>query len=201
MFSTSNFDIFLTHFPCVHFQVETGPLAAQFALLGVGLVELIHCWKILVRPWYGFLRHFILTIFLFLLGLLPWLDNYANAGSFVSGILLSFVLIPCHGFESPSVSTSNSNTVSFNQSFLDTPVSLLKPPVQNSRRTRCLTILICFGLWISLASALAVLFVWGPIVQCELCSYFTCLPLTPNMCDNLQVNVNQRTDCIAPSWN
>ena len=43
----------------------------------------------------------VIAIFLFLFGLLPWVDNYAHLFGFISGILLSFALLPYIVFGKP----------------------------------------------------------------------------------------------------
>ncbi|CAH8560776.1 unnamed protein product [Schistosoma guineensis] len=225
------------------YQVETGPTGAQFALLGVTLVDFIHCWNFLAHPWYALLRNILLVFILFTFGLLPWIDNYANAGSFLSGILLSFILLPFRGFIYPPVSLSASIATSVNQNIFDnnyynTPITSPTTPSilfnfnlpdinrksctslqhhssmhpqylqqqlqlqqQNSKcHHRCFIIILCSILWLILCIGLILMFIWGPIINCRYCNYFTCLPLTSNFCDNLQVNVKQRSDCILPNW-
>ncbi|KAH8869843.1 Inactive rhomboid protein 1 [Schistosoma japonicum] len=220
------------------YQVETGPTAAQFALLGVSLVDFIHCWQFLAHPWCALLRNISLIFILFTFGLLPWIDNYANAGSFLSGILLSFILLPFRGFINPSVSLTGSIATSVNQTIFDTnnyntpttPTVLFSFNFHDTNRKsctslqqhhhphpqqlhqlqqqqhnyqcrhRCLIIILCSILWLTLSIGLIIMFIWGPIINCQYCNYFTCLPLTLNFCDNLQVNVKQRSDCILPNW-
>ncbi|CAH8510832.1 unnamed protein product [Schistosoma turkestanicum] len=235
------------------YQVETGPTGAQFALLGVALVDFIHCWHYLAHPWLALLRNFLLIFLLFTFGLLPWIDNYANAGSFLSGILLSFILLPFRGFimHHSSVSLTTSMATSVNQnlsdnnnqnnnnnnttSYYNTPITSPTTPsvlfnfnfydihrksctslqyqqsnsmqqsqpqhnYQSQCRHRCFIIILCLILWFILCVSVIVLFIWGPIINCQYCNYFTCLPLTVNFCDNLQVNVEKRSDCILPNW-
>ncbi|CAH8584569.1 unnamed protein product [Schistosoma rodhaini] len=224
------------------YQVETGPTGAQFALLGISLVDLIHCWQFLAHPWYALLRNILLVFILFTFGLLPWIDNYANAGSFLSGILLSFILLPFRGFIYPSISLTTSIATSVNQNIFDnnnnynSPItsptttpsimfnfnfpdinrksctslqhhhlpSMHPQPLQQQNPSkchhRCFIIILCSILWLILCISLILIFIWGPIINCQYCNYFTCLPLTKNFCDNLQVNVKQRSDCILPNW-
>ncbi|CAH8543564.1 unnamed protein product [Heterobilharzia americana] len=233
------------------YQVETGPTAAQFSLLGVSLVDFVYCWKYLTYPWYALLRNIFLILILFTFGLLPWIDNYANAGSFLSGILLSFILLPFRGFLSLSItSQATSIATSVNQTICDTTTTInnnnntitVTPSVttpsilfnfssndigrhkscssslhQNHQHIqqhqhyphhhyhhhfqhRCFVIIVCFMLWLLLSIGLISIFIWGPIINCKYCNYFTCLPLTSNICDSLQVNVYQRSDCILPNW-
>ncbi|VDQ02660.1 unnamed protein product, partial [Trichobilharzia regenti] len=123
------------------YQVETGPTAAQFSLLGVSLVDFIYCWQYLTHPWYALLRNLFLILVLFTFGLLPWIDNYANAGSFLSGILLSFILLPFRGLLPSPTSQATSIANSVNQTTFDstninnnnssnTPVSVTTPSIQ-----------------------------------------------------------------------
>ncbi|XP_006859216.2 RHOMBOID-like protein 8 isoform X2 [Amborella trichopoda] len=69
-----------------------GASAPTFGLLGAMLSGLIRNWSIYADKFPAFMAlSFITTINLFL-GLLPHVDNFANIGGFLSGILLGFML-------------------------------------------------------------------------------------------------------------
>jgi putative flippase GtrA len=57
-------------------------------------VELIQGWQMLEKPWKAFLKLVGIVFFLFLCGLLPWIDNIAHIFGFLSGLLLSFSFLP-----------------------------------------------------------------------------------------------------------
>lgn len=73
---------------------QVGPSGALYGLLGVQLVELLQSWKLLDHPFSELLKLLINIILLLALGLLPYIDNFANIGGFIFGILSSFILVP-----------------------------------------------------------------------------------------------------------
>ena len=45
-------------------------------------------------PWFAFIKALTTLIILFLIGLLPMIDNFANLFGFVAGLLLAAILFP-----------------------------------------------------------------------------------------------------------
>ncbi|KAM7145954.1 inactive rhomboid protein 2 isoform 2-T2 [Macrochelys suwanniensis] len=76
------------------YRAEVGPAGSQFGLLACLFVELFQSWQILEKPWKAFLNLSGIVLFLFLCGLLPWIDNIAHIFGFLSGLLLSFAFLP-----------------------------------------------------------------------------------------------------------
>uniref|UniRef100_UPI0037E8B039 inactive rhomboid protein 2-like n=1 Tax=Semicossyphus pulcher TaxID=241346 RepID=UPI0037E8B039 len=76
------------------YRAEVGPAGSQFGLLACLFVELFQGWQILEKPWKAFLKLLGIVFFLFLCGLLPWIDNIAHIFGFLSGMLLSFAFLP-----------------------------------------------------------------------------------------------------------
>lgn len=76
------------------YRAEVGPAGSQFGLLACLFVELFQGWQMLERPWKAFLKLVFIVFFLFLCGLLPWIDNIAHIFGFLSGLLLSFAFLP-----------------------------------------------------------------------------------------------------------
>uniref|UniRef100_A0A671YHW6 Inactive rhomboid protein n=1 Tax=Sparus aurata TaxID=8175 RepID=A0A671YHW6_SPAAU len=76
------------------FRAEVGPAGSQFGLLACLFVELFQGWQMLEKPWKAFYKLFGIVLFLFLCGLLPWIDNIAHIFGFLSGMLLSFAFLP-----------------------------------------------------------------------------------------------------------
>ncbi|KAK7929887.1 hypothetical protein WMY93_006282 [Mugilogobius chulae] len=76
------------------YRAEVGPAGSQFGLLACLFVELIQGWQMLERPGKAFLKLVCIVLFLFLCGLLPWIDNIAHIFGFLSGMLLSFAFLP-----------------------------------------------------------------------------------------------------------
>lgn len=76
------------------YRAEVGPAGSQFGLLACLFVELFQGWQMLEKPWKAFLKLLGIVLFLFLCGLLPWIDNIAHIFGFLSGMLLSFAILP-----------------------------------------------------------------------------------------------------------
>lgn len=73
---------------------QVGPAGSQFGLLACLFVELFQGWQMLEKPWKAFSKLSCIMLFLFLCGLLPWIDNIAHIFGFLSGLLLSFAFLP-----------------------------------------------------------------------------------------------------------
>uniref|UniRef100_A0A3Q2PGH2 Inactive rhomboid protein n=1 Tax=Fundulus heteroclitus TaxID=8078 RepID=A0A3Q2PGH2_FUNHE len=76
------------------YRAEVGPAGSQFGLLACLFVELFQGWQMLEKPWKAFLKLLGIVLFLFLCGLLPWIDNIAHIFGFISGLFLSFAFLP-----------------------------------------------------------------------------------------------------------
>lgn len=76
------------------YRAEVGPAGSQFGLLACLFVELFQGWQMLEKPWKAFLKLLGIVLFLFMCGLLPWIDNIAHIFGFLSGLLLSFAFLP-----------------------------------------------------------------------------------------------------------
>ncbi|XP_064423661.1 inactive rhomboid protein 2 [Latimeria chalumnae] len=76
------------------YRAEVGPAGSQFGLLACLFVELFQSWQILEKPWKAFMKLLGIVFFLFVCGLLPWIDNIAHIFGFLSGLLLSFAFLP-----------------------------------------------------------------------------------------------------------
>ncbi|MBN3307552.1 RHDF2 protein, partial [Amia calva] len=76
------------------YRAEVGPAGSQFGLLACLFVELFQGWQMLEKPWKAFLKLLGIVLFLFLCGMLPWIDNIAHIFGFLSGLLLSFSFLP-----------------------------------------------------------------------------------------------------------
>lgn len=74
--------------------VTVGASSCVFGLLGVLLSDLIQNWHRLLTPFKSLFSLLSVVAFAFAVGLLPEVDNFAHAGGFVVGFLLTLVLIP-----------------------------------------------------------------------------------------------------------
>lgn len=146
----------------VPYRAEVGPAGSQFGLLACLFVEVIHCWQMLKKPSSALLKLAAIAAVLFVIGLLPWVDNYAHLFGFIFGFLLSYALLPFVSFGS------------------------------YDRTTKVVLIWVCLVVAVALFVGLVVLFYVHPIYECSFCHYFNCLPLTRDMCDSHRVNITRQ---------
>lgn len=140
----------------VPYQAEVGPAGSHFGLLAGLFVDAIYSWQLIRRPWKAILQLTGVTLLLFILGLLPWIDNWAHLFGFVFGLLLSFSLFP-----------------------------YLQMSDKYGSHKRVIIVLVCLGLTIGLFALLIVLFYVQLFGDCIGCDYFNCVPwFGRELCDN-----------------
>lgn len=145
----------------VPYRGEVGPAGAQFGVLSCIFIELYTHWDLLENPGQQLAKFSSFALLLFALGLLPWVDNYAHIGGFITGLALSFALLP---------------------------YLLLK---DYKRTKKMLVIASAFGfVLVIIISLLVVLYIY-PIYECEWCKYLNCLPLTDNWCTNQDIQIKR----------
>lgn len=172
------------------YQVQSGASGCIFALLAMTFTEFLQSWKIVKDPWVVFSKFLGLGIFLFVLGFLPFFDNYAHMSGLLSGIVLSFFLLPFLGVP-PMVSLQKLIAASIQ------PTAAYEKFVLQIRRRRLFIIFGCAALWISLTMTCVVFFYWLPVTHCPFCKYFNCIPIAPYFCDNMDVNITSKTACVV----
>ncbi|XP_050541106.1 inactive rhomboid protein 2-like isoform X1 [Daktulosphaira vitifoliae] len=142
----------------VPYRADVGPAGSQFGLLACLIVEVINCWPMLKRPEQALSKLLAITFLLFLLGLLPWVDNFAHLFGFIFGFLLSYALLPF---------------VSFGP---------------YDRQKKIFLIWVCLLSALFLFILLLLLFYLIPMYECGWCSYFNCIPITKDFCANQNIN-------------
>ena len=80
----------------IHIHVLTHVLYT--GLVACCILDLVQNWKLSVNPWREFSFLIAEVIMLFLMGTLPFLDNYAHFGGFVVGVVCGFIFIPSLNF-------------------------------------------------------------------------------------------------------
>ncbi|KAK4874474.1 hypothetical protein RN001_013834 [Aquatica leii] len=78
----------------VPYRADVGPSGSHFGLLACLIVEVLSAWPMLKHPNQALCKLLSITLFLFVIGLMPWVDNYAHLFGFVFGFLLSYALLP-----------------------------------------------------------------------------------------------------------
>lgn len=150
----------------VPYRAEVGPSGSQFGLLACVFVEFINSWQMIQNPWRVLAKLVGWTLAFFLVGLLPWVDNYAHIFGFIFGFLLSYALLPF---------------VSFGP---------------YDRRRKVLLIWVCLVAVAVMLTALIILFYVTPIYECKICEYLNCIPLTRDFCAEQNINFNKKLDII-----
>ncbi|CAH8312763.1 unnamed protein product [Eruca vesicaria subsp. sativa] len=73
--------------------ISVGASGALFGLLGSMLSELITNWTIYSNKIAAFLTLLVVIVINLAIGILPYVDNFAHVGGFLTGFLLGFVLL------------------------------------------------------------------------------------------------------------
>jgi hypothetical protein len=99
---------------------------------------------------------------LLLLGLLPWVDNYAHIVGFFTGFLLAYAVMPYIAFDRTAGRTV--------------------------RTRRVVLIVGCLLAALLVFAALLAVFYGVPAKECEWCKYLTCIPFTQDFCADQNIN-------------
>jgi hypothetical protein len=150
----------------VPYRADVGPAGSQFGLLACLIVEVLNSWPILKHPNQALCKLLSITLALFLIGLLPWVDNYAHLFGFVFGFLLSYALLPFISFG------------------------------VYERRKKIALIWVCLLSAGFLFSCLVLLFYIIPVYDCKICSYFNCIPFTRDFCASQNINFKREEPIV-----
>jgi hypothetical protein len=105
----------------------------------------------------------LILCLLLLLGLLPWVDNYAHIVGFFTGFLLAYALMPYISFQRTG----------------------------GGRRQRTQRLVLISGSLLAallVYAALFAVFYAVPARECEWCKYLTCIPFTQDFCADQNIN-------------
>lgn len=154
---------------------QVGPAGALYGLLGVQLVELLQSWRLINQPWLELVKLLINIIVLLgkieyghhmshlpctvALGLLPYIDNFANIGGFIFGILSSFILVPF---------------ISIGKWDRLTKLCLISIALP----TLIILFFICFVIFYNVQDS----------DFCSWCKYLNCIPITDDFCDGFDLS-------------
>ena len=114
-------------------------------------------WQLVARPFVALAKLSLLIIILFLVGLLPYVDNFAHIFGFIYGLLSAFAFLPY---------------VSFGEWDL--------------RRKRIQIFFALSGV-VALTVVGCILFYVEQEFACPGCAYFNCVPLTYDFCENSHI--------------
>lgn len=144
----------------IPFRAESGPAGAQFGVLASLIVEVLNVWPALKSPGLALGKLLVILCVLILVGLLPWVDNYAHVVGFFTGFLLSYALMPYIAFDRSA----------------------------HSKTRRAVLIVVCLVVAVLIFTTLAVVFYNIPNTECEWCKYLTCIPFTQDFCADQNIN-------------
>ncbi|XP_033215462.1 inactive rhomboid protein 1 [Belonocnema kinseyi] len=142
----------------IPYRAEVGPAGAHFALLATQIVEVLHCWPMLKYPRRAIFKLMMILVVLLMLGVLPWVDNYAHLFGFIFGFLAAYAFMPFISFG------------------------------HYDRRRKVLLIWVCTVLIVGLFTLLLALFYNIPVYECEVCKLFNCIPFTRDFCASQNIN-------------
>jgi membrane associated rhomboid family serine protease len=152
----------------IPYKAESGPAGAQFGLLATLIVEVLNVWPVLRSPWVALGKLLAVVGVLFVLGTMPWIDNYAHFVGFLAGFLLAYALMPSIAF-SPSPSSSSRRTV---------------------------LAVLCLAAAALIFLVLVLVFYYTPIYDCAWCKYLTCIPFTKDFCASQNINFKKDAPII-----
>lgn len=145
------------------YQAEVGPSGSIFGVIACLFVELFQSWQIIKRPVTALFKLCGIVFLLLLIGLLPYVDNFAHMIGFLFGLLLAFIFLPY---------------VSFGEF---------------DRRRKQIQIIVCFVLVITLYVIGFVVFYESQDSGCNGCEYLNCIPFTKDFCKLGGQNLQPRT--------
>lgn len=142
----------------IPYRADVGPAGSQSGLLACLIVEILNIWPMLRHPYRALFKHLAIAGMLFVVGLLPWFDNFSSFFGFLFGFLLSYAILPF--------------------------VSL----GEYDRQKKIFMIWVCLITTVFLFLLLVLFFYVIPVYDCEFCGYFNCLPLTRDFCSAQNIN-------------
>lgn len=162
-------------------HAQVGPAGSILGVVAYFFVFLVFESPLLVKPWQEALKLLAVCVFLFLLGLLPFIDNYAHIGGFVFGFLISGILVPYGNFKEVWKLVDHRNDESYSKKYL-----VVK------------WVMVVGGL-VALSLLFTLFFILFYVVQSTWVgfSYLTCIPFTSTLCVDQQVLIRDRDQVIV----
>ncbi|ORX57858.1 rhomboid-domain-containing protein [Piromyces finnis] len=126
---------------------SVGCSGALYGLLGCLLLDLVQNWKLIVNPFKELIKMLFIIIFSFGIGLIPFVDNFAHVGGFITGIFSGLIFMP---------------TIIFG-----------KWDLRRKRFLMVISIPILIGMFVWVFKA----FYQEDKTSCKWCKYITCVPI------------------------
>lgn len=143
----------------VPYHTQVGPSGSQFALLASLIVEVINGWDLIEKPMEALMKLILIASALLIIGLLPWIDNYAHIFGFITGFLLSYALLPYLTFK------------------------------EYNHRNKIIQIWLCLISVVILLVTLTLPLYIFPVYSCSWCKYLDCIPFFPDWCADQDIKI------------
>jgi hypothetical protein len=138
-------------------QVGVGASGAIFGLFGSAWADLLHNWSLYRgQAWCVLFQLLFGTVFNLALGLVPFIDNFAHLGGFLTGVLMGFSMLVQKRYNAMGIEKMKTNKQLLLQAFAITII-----PVAYA------SLLLCLYLQIDVATS------------CQWCQYISCVPMPP----------------------
>ncbi|KAI9205788.1 rhomboid family-domain-containing protein [Polychytrium aggregatum] len=131
------------------FVPSVGCSGSLYGLMACLVLDLAQHWKIVQNPWWELLKMIFQILVSFMLGMLPYIDNFAHIGGFIFGILAGLVFLPIQGYTSSDL------------------------------RKKKLTRLVAIPVLIVVLVLVFQFFYQGTASECGWCEYLNCIPGMP----------------------
>ena len=150
-----------------------GTLSALIMFVGVHRKDFVH-------PLYELLRLLGLVAFAIIIGLFPYVDNFAHIGGLITGFLLSGMFVP---YYPPYKGDIPKNPEEHRDK--------LREHKEKFRSKKIALVAICLPTFIIIYVVIFVLFY---VVQpnCSGCQYITCIPFTDTICQDQRPSPDNR---------
>ena len=156
--------------------IQVGPAGSLMGIISTLLVYVILEWKRFIHPMYEICKLLALILFALIIGLLPYVDNFAHIGGLITGILLSFIFVPYYPpYEGEEYEISQNH----------------KDKLDKFRKIKILLVAICLPTFIVIYVIVFVLF-YEVQPNCSGCTYITCIPVTDTICQDQQPTPENR---------
>ena len=173
-----------------------GPAGSVAGVIAYFYVFLIFESPLLVKPWKEALKLLGLSGCLFLVGIIPYVDNYAHLGGFVFGFFISGVIVPYGNFKKVRNLTKRCDGKNLGPGYvvLDT----MADGIYDTSFLALKLVMIFGGLFV-IAGLFALFFALLYEVQTTWVgfSYLTCIPFTSTICIDQQVLIRNRDEFIV----
>ena len=178
-----------------------GPAGSLMGILSTLIIFLWLKWERFVCPRLELIRLLVLVAFAVIIGLFPYVDNFAHIGGLVTGALLAALFMPYYQpyeGEAPKVPEEHEDeSEEYEEELrkykeeLEKHKRKLREHKKKYRNKKCAAVAICLPTFIIVYTVIFVLFY---VVQpnCSGCQYITCIPFTDTICQDQRPSPDNR---------